>query len=67
MDRIECVELVVGEDTFGRNREVVDFWFGDMEKIARDAGEDESDRHDGAVGIERPGDGEDEGDGDDNL
>jgi len=57
----------MGEDTPAGNREVIDFRFGDMEEISGDAGEDERDRHDGAIGIERPGDDEDESDGDDNL
>jgi len=57
----------MGEDTPAGDREVIDFRFGDMEEISGDAGEDERDRHDGAIGIERPGDDEDESDGDDNL
>ena len=67
LDRIEGVEFVMGEDTPAGDREVIDFRFGDMEEIPGDAGEDEGDCHDGAIGIERPGDDEDEGDGDDNL
>ena len=65
--RIECIEFIVGEYALGRNREVIGFRFGDMEEIAGNTSENEGDRHDGAIGIECPGDSEDERDGDDDL
>lgn len=67
LHRIECIEFIVGEYAPGRDREVVGFRFGDMEKIAGDTGKDEGDCHDRAVGVECPGDSEDERDGDDDL
>lgn len=59
-DGIVGVEFVVREDAAVGQREPVLLGFGGMHEIADDANQDEGDRHQGAVGIERPGDDEDE-------
>ncbi len=58
-DGIVGVEFIVREDAAVGQRETVLLGLGDMHQVADDADQDESDRHQRAIGIERPGDNED--------
>lgn len=48
------IKFVVREDALFREGEVICFWFGNMEEIANDANENESNSHEWTIGIERP-------------
>jgi len=58
-DGIVGVEFIVSEDAAVGQRETVLLGLGDMHQVADNADQDEGDRHQRAIGIERPSDNED--------
>lgn len=59
-DIFELIELFAGDDAFGGEVEGDDGWFVAEGQIAGHADQNECDGHDRAVGIERPGDDDDQ-------